>query len=124
MIVIFGGAYQGKTDFAIQHFSLKNNDICDCKIPDIDIDKKCINNFNEFILKNIQKGIDPIDYVLNNLPSFKDKIIICEDVSCGLVPLDREARLFRDNTGKIMQLLCRNSNEVYRVFCGIAERIK
>jgi adenosyl cobinamide kinase/adenosyl cobinamide phosphate guanylyltransferase len=72
----------------------------------------------------VQRGDNPIEYITRNMDFFRDKIIICDDVSCGIVPLGKDLRLYRDNTGKIMQLLSRESDEVYRVFCGMGERLK
>ena len=55
---------------------------------------------------------------------FKDKIIICDDISEGIVPLKKEDRLWREVTGKLLQEISKEANEVYRVFCGIPMEIK
>ena len=52
MIVITGGAFQGKTEFAKKIFSLNDNDIIDgktCVFDDI-FSAKCVVNFHMFIL--------------------------------------------------------------------------
>ena len=51
-------------------------------------------------------------------------IIICDDISSGIVPLKKEDRIWREETGKCLQYLSKESSKVYRVFCGIPSVIK
>ena len=43
MILIFGGAYQGKLDFAKETFGLTDADIHVCSTGEIDFSKRCIS---------------------------------------------------------------------------------
>lgn len=125
MIVVFGGAFQGKTEFAKNRFNIEDCDVFDCDgKSEIDFEKKIITHIEKFILFLIRQNQSVFDYFESNADKFKDKIIICEDVCCGVVPIDKELRLYRDNVGKQMQIFCREATEVYRVFCGIGEQIK
>ena len=72
------------------------------------------NRFLKFTLKNIKENI--------NL--FKDKIIISDEISSGIVPLKKEDRMWREETGRCLQYLSKESSCVYRVFCGISTIIK
>lgn len=125
MIVVFGGAYQGKTEFVKETFSVTNKDIFVCG-EDISIeeDVKVIAHLERFIYACIKNKISPIKYFEENEKLFENKIIICDDICCGVVPLGKDMRLYRDNVGKQLQIFCRNAQSVYRVFCGIGERIK
>jgi adenosyl cobinamide kinase/adenosyl cobinamide phosphate guanylyltransferase len=125
MILVFGGAYQGKTEFVEREFGIEKDSFYDCaEKTGMCYDYPVINALHLFILGMVQRGDNPIEYITRNMDFFRDKIIICDDVSCGIVPLGKDLRLYRDNTGKIMQLLSRESDEVYRVFCGMGERLK
>ena len=86
--------------------------------------KRQIINLELFIKNILKQGQKPIEIINKNLFKFSDKIVICEDVCCGIVPISYEDRLFREAVGKILQILSRSSDEVYRVFCGIGERLK
>ena len=125
MIVVFGGSYQGKLDFTLDKFCLTKDDVCilseDAKI---DFTKKILYGLENYISGAISRNENPIEFFETNIAKLDDKIIVCTDISCGIVPLDPIDRLHRDNTGKVMQILCRSANEVYRVFCGIGEKIK
>ena len=54
----------------------------------------------------------------------KDKIIICDEISSGIVPLKKEDRMWREETGRCLQYLSKESSCVYRIFCGIPTIIK
>jgi adenosyl cobinamide kinase/adenosyl cobinamide phosphate guanylyltransferase len=54
----------------------------------------------------------------------KPKIIICNDISCGVVPIDSEIRLWRESVGRILTILSKHADEVVRLFCGLGTKIK
>ncbi len=128
MILVIGGAYNGKLGFVKDKFNIEEEDIFiindDLNDIYIDYSKKVINAFQKFTYKLSLKNIDALDFILENRESFKDKIIICDDISQGIVPLKKEERFWRENTGKCLQYISNNSNIVYRVFCGIPMVIK
>ncbi|MDU5105608.1 bifunctional adenosylcobinamide kinase/adenosylcobinamide-phosphate guanylyltransferase [Clostridium sp.] len=128
MILIFGGAYNGKLSFVKEKFNITEDEIYtindELNNMDIDFTKSVINEFHKFIYKLSLKGIDATEYMMKNKELFKDKIIICDDISQGIVPLKKEDRMWRENTGKCLQYISKTSKTVYRVFCGIAMVLK
>lgn len=127
MILVFGGAYNGKLSFVKEKFNISDEEVLTLNnIDDLEIDfsKKVINKFQNLIYKMSLENQDPLKYILENESLFKDKIIISDDICEGIVPLKKEDRIWRENTGKCLQYLSKNSKEVYRVFCGIPMVIK
>lgn len=128
MILVFGGAYNGKLSFVKKKFNIEDEDIFaiddDSKDLRIDFSKKVINNFHKFTYKLSLEKIDAMDYIVSNSELFKDKIIVCDDISKGIVPLKKEDRFWRENTGRCLQYISSNSKAIYRVFCGIPMVIK
>lgn len=128
MILVFGGAYNGKLNFVKEKFNISNEDIFtvndDLKDFNIDFSKKVINNFHKFTYKLSLDNIDALEYIIKNLGLFKNKIIVCDDISQGIVPLKKEDRFWRENTGRCLQYISKNSEAIYRVFCGIPTVIK
>ncbi|MDY4606137.1 bifunctional adenosylcobinamide kinase/adenosylcobinamide-phosphate guanylyltransferase [Clostridium tertium] len=127
MILVFGGAYNGKLSFVKEKFNISDEEILTLNnIDDLEIDfsKKVINKFQNLTYKMSLENQDPLKYILENESLFKDKIIISDDICEGIVPLKKEDRIWRENTGKCLQYLSKNSKEVYRVFCGIPMVIK
>lgn len=49
---------------------------------------------------------------------------IGSDITQGIVPIDKEERLWRDVTGWCYQHLAQLCDRVDRVWCGLAERMK
>lgn len=127
MILVFGGAYNGKLSFVKEKFNISDEEVLTLNnIDDLEIDfsKKVINKFQNLTYKMSLENQDPLKYILENESLFKDKIIISDDICEGIVPLKKEDRIWRENTGKCLQYLSKNSKEVYRVFCGIPIVIK
>ena len=77
-----------------------------------------------FIYNEVINGRDAMEFFKKNIEVFKDKIIISDDLSSGIVPLKKEDRKWREETGKVLQFLTSKSNKVTRVFCGLPMVLK
>ena len=124
MKLIIGGMYQGKLEYALNKYGLSREDVYECINGEIDYSKRIIYKFNLYIYNLIKDGIDPVDEILNNLDRFKDKIIISDEISSGVVPLDKMDRLYRDKVGAILNKLALECDSVVRIFCGLEEKLK
>jgi len=126
MILIFAGAYQGKLSYALARFNLAEMDIYHCKSDDITMpgNKKILYEIDKWILALLKKDIDVEEAMRQCIDSNPDAIVICNDISCGVVPVDPVLRKWREAVGKSLAMLSHNSDEVIRVFCSIATRIK
>lgn len=124
MILVFGGAYNGKIDFVKEKFNITEDEIFYCSDDNIDFSKKVICGLHKFTYNNVLKNINSLDYIKSNVNLLEEKIIICDEISSGIVPLKKEDRLWREETGRCLQYLSKESSFIYRVFCGIPTRIK
>ncbi|MCL2632413.1 MAG: bifunctional adenosylcobinamide kinase/adenosylcobinamide-phosphate guanylyltransferase [Coriobacteriia bacterium] len=124
MILIIGGAHQGKLQFAEQAFADRTVFQCSIDNPELDLSYGIINSVHFLILAQMRAGLDPEAIFSSQTGDLADKVLICDDISSGIVPLDREMRLWRDTTGRILARLSQQSEQVYRVFCGISSRLK
>lgn len=124
MILVFGGAYNGKKDFIKEKFNINEEDIFYCSDGEIDFSKKVICGLHKFTYNNTLKNKSSLEYIKENINLFKDKIIISDEISSGIVPLKKEDRMWREETGRCLQFLSKESSSVYRVFCGIPTIIK
>ena len=120
MILIIGGAYQGKLDFARETFDLKDADIYTCSTGEIDFSKRCIYAVEEFAWGHP----DPEAYFREHREKWEDSILILRDVFCGVVPMDPETRMWRQKTGRLSQYLSKEASQVSRIFCGLEQRLK
>ena len=147
MILIFGGAYQGKLDYAKKNFDIKT--VCDCSdgaAPDFAADaiyglegfvKRCaMRRYEALTEKEPEKQVkrqspesvlpplEAADWFSERRKAWQDKVLIITDVSQGIVPMDPALRAFREMNGRLMLRLAAEASEVHRVFCGIGKRVK
>lgn len=139
MTLIIGGAYQGKLSYAIS----ARSDIEPCeqgldavwfceddKIKAAELEKlgffekKIWSGFHLLILGQIKAGVDPVVYWRGHLPILQDKTILCDDISCGIVPIDSLGREWREAVGRTLSMLAGESERVVRLFCGIPTILK
>ena len=124
MILIIGGAYQGKLDFAKAAFSLAPEDVFTCTGTKIDFSKRCIRALEEFCYACVQKGIDPVAFFQEHEDAWQDSILLCNDLSSGVVPIDPVQRQWRHVSGRLCQYLASEARQVSRIFCGLEQRLK
>ena len=120
MILIIGGAYQGKLDFARDTFGITDGDVYTCGNGGIDFSRRCIYKIEEFTA-NSQ---DPIGYFEAHREEWQDSILIMQDIFCGVVPMGAENRAWRQRTGRLAQYLSKEAGQVSRIFCGLERRLK
>lgn len=151
MILIFGGAFQGKLEYAKENFNIKS--VYECGKgrmttgknieedqpdsspaamrtagnfsdfePDFTADAVCA--LEKFVLECVREGREATDFFRENKEKWQDKILIMNDVSQGIVPMDAQLRAFREMNGRLMLYLAGEADEVIRVFCGIGKKVK
>ena len=120
MILIIGGAYQGKLDFAKKTYGIADEDVYTCTGGEIDFSKRCIYNIEKFTAQHP----DPVGYFAARWADWQDSVFILQDIFCGVVPMGGENRTWRQNTGRLAQYLSREAAGVSRIFCGLEQRLK
>ena len=58
------------------------------------------------------------------LAACPDRVLVTNEIGYGIVPLDPFEREYREETGRICCLLAAEAKEVWRVSCGLGQRIK
>jgi Adenosyl cobinamide kinase/adenosyl cobinamide phosphate guanylyltransferase len=134
MILIVGGVFQGKKEYAknlalekgfndsVNIWSginllvmeyLKNGLISESK------EKNAVNNNNDISMMETVKKI-----INKEMNKSKNCIIIADEVGMGIVPMAKLEMDYREVLGRILCDLAKQADEVYRVVCGIGQRIK
>ena len=122
MVLLIGGAYQGKTAYAKQTYGLRDADIFTCEGETLNLSAPCLRHLERFARACVRAGKEPAD-VLAGL-DLHGKILICEDISCGVVPMDAEAREWREAVGRMNAMLAAKAARVTRLFCGLPLELK
>lgn len=123
MILIFGGAYQGKLNYAKANFNV--NTIWDCSagaVPNFESD--CICGIEGYVMECAKSGEDPRKCFEENRDLWQDSVLVVTDTSQGVVPIDRTVREFREMNGRLLLWLAGEADRVIRVFCGIGKDMK
>lgn len=98
MILIIGGRGAGKREFA--------RETLDCD----------------------PKNTLPALHELDPLPPLEELLsyeaVICDEVGCGVVPMERADRERREAIGRLCCQLAKQAQAVYRLQCGLAMRLK
>ena len=116
----------------MQRWNICEEEIADmetCMRPDqlsfaADSGIRTIINYQELVRRQMEQGLDPEDQ-LRQIAGLNPEIILCaNEIGMGIVPVDRKERDFRETCGRTLCLAAQLSDEVWRVICGIGERIK
>ena len=124
-----GGYGQGKLRASIagykgEYSTLDENSFDEtCLVSDKPI---IINHIHLIIKKLLEKGMSKEDIFsfIERICKYDRLIIISDEIGNGIVPLTREDRAYRDIVGECQQIIAKNANNVYRVYCGICQQIK
>ena len=123
MKLIIGGAYNGKLNYVKETLRVVDEDIC--YIQDtLDLSKSVLYGIHHFIYHNALNGISSLPFFEEHLDDLKTTVIVCDEISSGIVPLKKEERFYREEVGRILQFLSRESNSIIRIFCGIEVVLK
>lgn len=145
MILVIGGRCQGKKEFARQNL------IPEAEAPRVRwasgrdegwesyMKSRYCCDFHLFIrrLMNREIGVgaggnpwrpgdqrqmeEIIKALLQDVP---DRILVTDEIGCGIVPADAMERQYREETGRLCCLAAQEAQQVWRVLCGLGQRIK
>jgi len=124
MTLIIGGAYQGKRAYAKEAFSLEDKDIFLCEGLEIGTTAPAVAGLENFSLACVQAGLEPIDELRRRLPDYRSRILIANDISCGVVPIDATIRAWREAHGRMCNALSKEADRVVRLFCALPQVLK
>ena len=122
MVMITGGSFQGKTRYAKDRFSLADSDIADggsCELSGLKT-AKCVNRYELVVKRLLESGEDPLKFT----EEIECDIVIMTEIGSGIIPLDKNERLWREMTGRAGCIIADRAVQVVRLCCGIAEVIK
>ncbi len=121
MILITGGAYQGKTEYVKKQYGLSENSMIRGGEIAVLPDKiGCISEYHLFIRRQIKDNADPIE----TAKKLDADIVIMDEIGCGIIPIKKEERIWREQVGMAGCILAERADKVIRITCGIPQTIK
>ena len=103
-VLLIGGAHQGKAALAARLY------------PDL----PRIENLHERVRAELIAGRDPLAL----LDALRGCAVTCDEVGCGVVPIDRAGETYREAVGRLCCALAVEADTVVRVTAGIPQYIK
>ncbi|MGI6216762.1 MAG: bifunctional adenosylcobinamide kinase/adenosylcobinamide-phosphate guanylyltransferase [Coriobacteriales bacterium] len=113
MILVIGGAASGKLDY------VKSLGYSDEQVSDGCIDKRpVVYNLQDLVAEDPSAAPGYYDDLVGK------EVVICNEVGSGVIPIARETREAREQTGRLCNRLARVADRVVRIVSGIPMVIK
>lgn len=112
MILVVGGLSAGKQTFVEEQLGYPSD-----KIASACFDERPVIRDIQLMMLHCAP-----DELFEHLA--KKQVVICTEVGCGVVPVDAQERLWRQQVGRLCCKLAQQADVVVRVYCGIPQVIK
>ena len=132
MILVIGGAYQGKLRYVKNEYGVEDAEIFDgstilsesgealLNAAEIEagLQKRVVYQYEVYVEWCLKNGREP------KADFSEEQIVISDELFSGVVPMEKELRLLRETLGKTLTKTAISAEKVVRVFCGIPKTIK
>ena len=122
MVLIVGGKAQGKLDYVKRVLGVSDEAVA--RDAEAARTARVFDGCSRWVRMCLQAGEDPnkqMDELLDVNPNL---VLVFDEVGCGVVPVDREERLWRETVGRMTCRLARRADHVERVLCGLPMTLK
>ena len=117
MILVIGGAGQGKLDALLRNTTYTKADVT-CALGE---DKPVLYGLHDAVRTALAAGMTQEQI---GAELMWHAAVICDEVGSGVVPVDRFEREWREVVGRICCEIAKEADAVVRVFCGIPMVLK
>ncbi|MCI8491854.1 MULTISPECIES: bifunctional adenosylcobinamide kinase/adenosylcobinamide-phosphate guanylyltransferase [Anaerotruncus] len=126
MTLIIGGRAQGKRAYALCQTGLGSDHICDGEVCPLNaaFDQPILDRLHLLVRRLMEAGQDARQVVLNGAAAHPELTVICDEIGCGVVPVDAFERAWREQVGRICCALAEQSLRVVRVYAGLPTVLK
>lgn len=143
MKIVIGGISQGKSAYVLQQEQADPEDVFDGAQTAIDRigQYRILDRVHLLIRRLMWEEAEPVqqgqtacswqeaqerasDFLQRYVDTHPDCVLICDEIGSGIVPMDPREREWREAVGRILCRLTAQAQEVERVLCGIAIRLK
>ncbi|MBQ7151980.1 MAG: bifunctional adenosylcobinamide kinase/adenosylcobinamide-phosphate guanylyltransferase [Synergistaceae bacterium] len=130
MHLILGGRYMGKRTRAEKIFGpfekiYDLEQIDPEELPVLsDKKKSLVMNLQAGVKKLLLKNLLPLKFFEERMEFLGACAITGDEISSGVIPVDKFERQWRDETGRVYQFFSSRADSVERVFAGLAIKLK
>lgn len=112
MILVVGGVCSGKRAYVMDGLGFRPSDLSADPAADVPV----AVDVQEAVRS--RDGAELVPLLLGK------RVVVCDEVGCGIVPLDPDDRAWRERVGRLCCDLAAEAEAVVRVVCGIPQVIK
>ena len=136
MELYIGGFAQGKLEYVKCRYNenqkteklfVKVIDCADSHYKKMLLETECdvliLNHLHLWVRDLLDEGMEEEKIqttILSWIKSNPDAIVICDE----LVPIKKQERIWREQTGRLMIELAKQAERVERILCGLGQRLK
>lgn len=113
MVLIIGGAGSGKRDY-VKSLGYAEADIADGQIDD----RSVVYDLQDIVFDDPGRAPELVERLLTK------RVVVCDEVGSGIIPLTLKERKAREATGRLCISLAERAERVVRLVCGIPMVIK
>lgn len=127
MRLVIGGYAQGKLDYVLSRTGFSATDVADganCELASPPAVPLIVDKLHILIRRLLLEKLDPDGFLDTIICANPDVLFICDEVVCGVIPLDGFEREWREAVGRTCCRLAQKSEHVERIFAGIPTVIK
>lgn len=141
MVLVIGGSFQGKLAYVKRELEkqgilISEQDIVDGEFFDVGKSGRHIRVLNrlhrmvwrsmkenalmdaEAVFEICKRQLEPL------LAASLQVVVICDEVGYGVIPLEKEQRVYREAVGRVLCYLAQHSEKMERIVGGFPIRIK
>lgn len=126
-VLVIGGAYQGKTEWVQKTFPQYKNISIETLLAENKLGGIKGNIWmNKFHISMKQWLSEQREYkkMIELIKKNSSWLIVSDEIGNGIVPMNEADRKWREATGRVLCDLAQEADEVYRIYYGIATKIK
>ena len=109
-----------------------NGDVTSCyeakkMLLETECDILILNHLHLWVRDLLDEGMEEEKIqttILSWIKSNPDVIVICDELGNGIVPIKKQERIWREQTGRLMIELAKQAERVERILCGLGQRLK
>ncbi len=140
MELYIGGFAQGKLEYVKCRYNenqkteklfVKVIDCVDSHYKKMLLETECdvliLNHLHLWVRDLLDEGMEEEKIqttILSWIKSNPDAIVICDELGNGIVPIKKQERVWREQTGRLMIELAKQAERVERILCGLGQRLK
>ena len=140
MELYIGGFAQGKLEYVKCRYNENQKteklfvNVIDCAdshykkmLLETECDVLILNHLHLWVRDLLDEGMEEEKIqttILSWIKSNPDAIVICDELGNGIVPIKKQERIWREQTGRLMIELAKQAERVERILCGLGQRLK